>query len=68
MSEDEIRRDERTKCWQSINRWIRLGDLPGNGTDKTAERNGLILAANEIAMMGVNPDTTACNYPENSPE
>ena len=54
MTEEEIRRDERTRCWQAINQWVQLGDLSGNGTDKTAERNGLILAANEITMRGVN--------------
>ncbi len=59
MNEEEIRRDERTKCWQAINQWIRMGSLQGNGCDETAKRNGLILAANEIAMMGVNEGEVA---------
>jgi len=35
-------------AWNSVNDWIVPGDLPGNGTDKSAERNGLILASNAI--------------------
>jgi len=32
----------------TINAMIVRGPLPGNGTDKTAQRNGLILASNAI--------------------
>ena len=45
---DEIRKDERRKILEKINECIKPGDLQGNGFDKTAERNGLILAANII--------------------
>lgn len=38
-------------CWDVIDRLIVKGQLPGNGTDRTAERNGLILAANEILKL-----------------
>lgn len=45
------------ECWLKINRHVIRGDLPGNGTDKTAERNGLILATNIVAemMQGLTP-------------
>jgi uncharacterized SAM-dependent methyltransferase len=36
---------------EAIGKLIKPGDLAGNGTDKTAERNGLILAYNEIARL-----------------
>lgn len=36
-------------CWQEINSMIVSGELPGNGTDKAAQRNGLVLAANALA-------------------
>ena len=39
---------ERKKCWDAINQMIEPGDLDGDGWDKTAERNGLINAANAI--------------------
>lgn len=48
MTEEEIRDDERRKCWAEINKCIVQGPLPGNGWDKSAERNGLVLAANQI--------------------
>lgn len=51
MTEEEIRDDERHKCWAEINRWIVPGPLPGNGWDRTAQRNGMILAANQLAAM-----------------
>ncbi len=48
-----IEQCERQKCWDAINAAIDQGQLPGNGTDKTAERNGLVLATNIIH--GLNP-------------
>lgn len=42
------RKDEREAIFYAINALIKLGDLPGDGWDKTAERNGLILASNEV--------------------
>lgn len=43
-------------AWNAIDALIKPGDLGGNGLDKTAERNGLILAANAIAgLPGVSP-------------
>lgn len=44
----EALRDEARACWEEINKAIPHGDLPGNGTDKVAERNGMILACNII--------------------
>lgn len=38
-------------AWDAVNSLIKEGALPGNGWDKTAERNGLILAANVIACL-----------------
>ena len=35
-----------------LDKAIIRGDLPGNGTDKTAERNGLIHAYNMVFDMG----------------
>lgn len=46
--EQEIRADERRKCWEEVSSMIRPGDLGGSGWDKNAERNGLILAASRI--------------------
>lgn len=34
--------------WAEINCHIRSGDLPGNGLDQTAHRNGLVMAANIV--------------------
>jgi hypothetical protein len=39
------------KCWKKINSMIVHGDLPGNGCDEVAKRNGIILSANVIAEM-----------------
>jgi hypothetical protein len=39
------------ECWDAVNDRIEQGQLPGNGVDKTAERNGLILATNLIAAL-----------------
>ncbi len=44
----ELRAASACNCWQRVNALIKQGDLPGNGCDETAERNGLILAANAI--------------------
>lgn len=35
-------------CWETVNALIKPGQLQGNGWDKTAERNGIILAANAL--------------------
>lgn len=42
------RKTERQECWDAINKWIKRGDIPGNGCDETAQRNGMILASNLI--------------------
>jgi hypothetical protein len=39
------------EAWAAIDRCIVRGELPGNGTDKTAERNGLVLACNIVTEM-----------------
>ncbi len=36
------------ECWERINALIVKGPLPGDGWDKSAERNGLVLATNVI--------------------
>jgi hypothetical protein len=46
------RRDIVEECWQAIDAMIVRGDLPGNGTDKSAQRNGLILACNKLFELG----------------
>lgn len=38
-------------CWKEIHGLIKEGELQGNGVDETAERNGIIKAANHIACM-----------------
>jgi hypothetical protein len=38
--------EERRAAWESITKHIKLGHLQGNGCDETAQRNGLVLAAN----------------------
>lgn len=40
---------DRVAAWEAINALIKVGPLPGNGCDETAQRNGLILAANILA-------------------
>ena len=52
LNADEIRRDERKRIWDEINKHIKPGKLQGNGWDDTAQRNGLILAANIINKAG----------------
>ena len=44
-------------CWERVKTLIVEGPLPGNGRDKTAERNGIILAANHIAPWNRNQPT-----------
>ncbi len=39
------------EAWETVIALIKLGSLPGNGTDETAERNGLVLAANAIRAL-----------------
>lgn len=39
------------EAWEKIDALIVPGELPGNGTDGTAERNGLILASNILQQM-----------------
>ena len=46
-------RDERKKMHKQISQYIKTGDLGGNGCDKNAERNGLVLAANIIFSFGI---------------
>lgn len=44
----EAEKDALQKCWNSIDRLIIHGDVPGNGTDLHSQRNGLVIAANTI--------------------
>jgi hypothetical protein len=46
------RRDIIEECWQALDAMIVRGELPGNGTDKSAQRNGLILACNKLFELG----------------
>lgn len=50
---EQQKKEERKKMWEAINSQIVSGDIVGNGTDKTAERNGLILATNIICQYGI---------------
>jgi hypothetical protein len=36
-------------CWQIVNGMVARGELPGNGCDQMAQRNGIVLAANRLA-------------------
>ena len=51
--EDEIRKDERRKVWDEINKHIKAGDLQGDGCNDLAQRNGLVMATNIIFQMGI---------------
>lgn len=42
----------RLECMEEINALIKTGKLDGNGCDETAQRNGLILAFNQISKNG----------------
>lgn len=44
----EVVAKERKACWDEINGAIKIGQLPGDGFDETAQRNGLVLASNII--------------------
>ncbi|WP_035238109.1 hypothetical protein [Desulfobacter vibrioformis] len=35
-------------AWEAVQEWIIPGELPGDGTDRAAQRNGLVLAADAI--------------------
>lgn len=48
INEDKLRVEVLDKIFTEINKHVKEGDLPGNGLDQTAERNGLILALNII--------------------
>ena len=39
---------DRQAAWDAVDAWIKPGALGGNGCDQTAQRNGLILAANVL--------------------
>jgi hypothetical protein len=39
---------ERKAAWEAVNALIVPGDIGGNGTDPTAQRNGIVLAANVL--------------------
>lgn len=47
------------ECWRAINAHISQGPLPGNGTDQTAERNGLVLATNILNGLFSGPEGRA---------
>ena len=48
----EAARQEALKdAWDVVNALIVFGQLEGNGTDQTAERNGLVLAANAVMRL-----------------
>ena len=46
------RQQERESIVRKLNGLVKTGPLLGDGFDKTAERNGLILALNTIHEMG----------------
>lgn len=48
--ESNIRRNERQDCWNEINAQIKQGPLSGDGCDKQAERNGMVMASNILAL------------------
>lgn len=39
------------EAWQTIDKMIVTGALQGNGCDATAQRNGLVLAANALSRL-----------------
>jgi hypothetical protein len=39
---------ERKAAWEAVNALIVPGDIGGDGTDPTAQRNGIVLAANAL--------------------
>ncbi len=40
---------ERKNAWEAVNALIVHGDIGGNGTDPSAQRNGIVLATNVLA-------------------
>lgn len=48
----DARRKEASRLHMGISQLVKQGSLPGNGCDKTAERNGIILALNYIHAYG----------------
>lgn len=46
-----IRRSTIKECWEAVNAMIVHGPLDGNGCDPSAQRNGVILAANKLFFM-----------------
>lgn len=52
---DLVEAATRKKCWNEINAFIKTGELPGNGCDESAQRNGLVLASN-IVSSGMRPN------------
>jgi hypothetical protein len=51
----DVRGEAFAEMLKLIDSMIVTGVLPGNGTDKTAERNGLVLAYNAICAAGEPP-------------
>jgi hypothetical protein len=43
-----VQKQEAQACWDAINKWIKPGELQGNGLDDHAQRNGMILASNQV--------------------
>jgi butyrate kinase len=39
---------ERKEAWEAVNVLIALGHIGGNGTDLTAQQNGLVIASNVL--------------------
>ena len=40
---------ERKDAWEAVNALIVFGHIGGNGTDPSAQRNGIVLATNVLA-------------------
>ncbi len=64
MTEEEIRADERRRCWEQINAMIVPGPLSGMGIDPSAQRNGLILAANSLLEVEAPREPALSQYRE----
>lgn len=50
---NKLRKDERRRIWDEINKHIKAGDLQGDGCNDLAQRNGLVMATNIIFQMGI---------------
>lgn len=48
----DARKKEAERLHTGLSQMVKTGELPGNGTDKTAERNGIIVALNYIHAHG----------------